>query len=138
MVSSKKTVLEKSKVSKKRASIKSKKSIKSASKKSISKKSSKSSKSTKSSKTLVPIPIPRNEKGLRLDGIMDPDGNYANPLTGKPYTDEYFKWSSLWRNYPVYLEKHKFFDLIEKNQVILLISAILLYSLVSVVRENNK
>ena len=35
---------------------------------------------------------------LAFDGIMDPDGKYPNPLTGKPYSNQYFYHSKRLKN----------------------------------------
>lgn len=53
-------------------------------------------------------------------GILDPDGKYTNPLTGKKYSDTYYQLSSVdpgWRNFPMYKEAKKILKLIENHRV---------------------
>lgn len=53
-------------------------------------------------------------------GILDPDGKYNNPLTGKKYSDTYYQLSTVdpgWRNFPMYKEAKKVLKLIENHRV---------------------
>jgi len=40
-------------------------------------------------------------------GIMDPEGIRENPLTGKPYSDEYKKLAKIWSEFPTYYKAHE-------------------------------
>jgi len=55
-------------------------------------------------------------------GILDPEGKNNNPLTDRPYSDEYKEIAKKWSNFPAY-EKAK--DIIEdiKNYQVILITA---------------
>jgi len=53
-------------------------------------------------------------------GILDPDGKYNNPLTGKKYSDTYYQLSTVypgWRNFHMYKEAKKVLKLIENHRV---------------------
>ena len=66
-----------------------------------------------------------NEIGNKIGnniGIMDPDGINNNPLTDKPYSDNYKKLAKVWRNFPAYDKASEIIDTINKNQVISIIS----------------
>lgn len=64
-------------------------------------------------------------KYMKPDGIMDPEGKYPNPLTGKPYRQIYYETveNSKWYNLITWKEKHIFMNKLHNNQVILLTSA---------------
>ena len=60
---------------------------------------------------------------LKPYGILDPDGNYANPLNGNTsYSDTYYKFSQKWKDYPIYKDKANLFNKIHRNQVLLLVA----------------
>lgn len=53
-------------------------------------------------------------------GILDPDGKYKNPLTGKKYSQKYYDLANIipaWRDFPMYKEAKKIIKLIEKHRV---------------------
>jgi HrpA-like RNA helicase len=53
-------------------------------------------------------------------GILDPEGKYKNPLTGKNYSNQYRNMAKqFWAKLPVYAESKKIIDIINNNQVIL-------------------
>lgn len=56
-------------------------------------------------------------------GILDPDGKNPNPLTDKPYSDEYKELAKKWSNFPVYNQITTIVDDIEKSQVYLVVAA---------------
>ena len=56
-------------------------------------------------------------------GILDPDGKNPNPLTNKPYSDNYKKLALKWKNFPVYSKIEKIVDDIEKSQVYLVVAS---------------
>lgn len=56
-------------------------------------------------------------------GIFDPKGNNKNPLNDKPYSDEYKILSKMWSNLPGYEYGKKFLEILNKNDVVLIISA---------------
>jgi len=58
---------------------------------------------------------------IRADGIMDPDGKYPNPLTGQPYTKQYFVHSKKWKTYKPWEDRMEIFRKIHKYNVILTI-----------------
>lgn len=55
-------------------------------------------------------------------GIMDPKGLNMNPLTDKPYSDNYRELAKIWSTFPVYQKAEYIISEIEKNKVILLIT----------------
>ena len=68
-------------------------------------------------------------------GILDPEGKYPNPYTGKPYSDLYKHIAehaapiltvnnpgSGWRYNRTYLERNKFFKMMADNQAILVVA----------------
>ncbi|ATZ80349.1 putative ATP-dependent RNA helicase [Bodo saltans virus] len=55
-------------------------------------------------------------------GILDPDGKNNNPLTNKPYSDEYKILAKKWREYPAYKNPVNTIQEITDNNVILVIS----------------
>lgn len=56
-------------------------------------------------------------------GILDPEGNNANPLTNEPYSDNYKELAKNWSNLPAYRHTDKILKLIDKNNVVLIISS---------------
>jgi len=52
-------------------------------------------------------------------GILDPEGKHHNPLTDKPYSDEYKKLAKFWSALPVYKQAEKIIKDIQDHQVIL-------------------
>jgi len=58
---------------------------------------------------------------IRADGIMDPDGKYPNPLTGQPYTKQYFVHSKKWKTYKPWQDRMEIFRKIHKYNVLLTI-----------------
>ena len=48
-------------------------------------------------------------------GIMDPSGKNDNPLTNKPYTDEYKKLAKIWSKYPAYDKAEEVINTINKH-----------------------
>jgi hypothetical protein len=68
---------------------------------------------------------------LKPYGILDPEGKYANPLTGYSYSSQYFKYSmgegleegfKPWPQMPVYKDRKIFFNKLHKANVMLVIS----------------
>tara|TARA_B100001057_G_scaffold225724_1_gene226094 strand:+ start:364 stop:3066 length:2703 start_codon:yes stop_codon:yes gene_type:complete len=59
---------------------------------------------------------------IRPDGVFDPDGKYRNPYTGRPYSDNYTKFSKSWRELKTYKEKATIMHKIDKFQIILVIA----------------
>ena len=68
---------------------------------------------------------------IRPDGILDPEGRYPNPFTGKPYSDEYKKnairfdengVNQGWTKYPTWKDRNKIFKMLNNYQIILLIA----------------
>lgn len=64
-------------------------------------------------------------KYMKPDGIMDPEGKYPNPLTGKQYRQVYYDTVAevKWQTLTTWKEKHIFLNKVHNNQVILLTSA---------------
>jgi pre-mRNA-splicing factor ATP-dependent RNA helicase DHX15/PRP43 len=56
-------------------------------------------------------------------GILDPEGKNNNPLTDKPYSENYKKLAQIWKNFPVYQRAREIIQDIRNNQVLLLISS---------------
>jgi len=62
-------------------------------------------------------------------GILDPNGENINPLTGQQYSDEYIKLSKGvdnkkgWTEFPVYKDAKKIIKLINDNQILLVVAA---------------
>lgn len=56
-------------------------------------------------------------------GILDPEGLYLNPLTNKPYSENYKKLAKVWSNFPAYKEAKNIIQDIVDHQVLLIISA---------------
>ena len=56
-------------------------------------------------------------------GILDPLGENLNPLTDKPYTDEYKELAKKWSTLPAYQKSESIIESILSNQVILVISS---------------
>ena len=54
-------------------------------------------------------------------GIMDPNGNKENPLTGEPYTDleAYKEKSEKWRHYKVYEKRNEILQAIKENNIVI-------------------
>lgn len=60
---------------------------------------------------------------LKPYGILDPDGNYPNPLNGNTsYSEKYYEFSPKWREYPIYEDKTALFNKIHKNQALLIVA----------------
>ena len=68
---------------------------------------------------------------LKPYGILDPEGQYPNPLTGYGYSDQYYKFSlgqgleegkKPWSKMPVYNDRKIFFNKLHNCNVMLLIS----------------
>ena len=57
-----------------------------------------------------------------MKGILDPDGNEINPLNNSKYSDEYKKLAKIWSSFPAYENAQNTIDIINKNQVILIVS----------------
>jgi pre-mRNA-splicing factor ATP-dependent RNA helicase DHX15/PRP43 len=55
-------------------------------------------------------------------GILDPLGKFPNPITNKPYSQEYLDLSSKWKEFPAYEQAEFIIQDIYNNQVILVIS----------------
>ena len=55
-------------------------------------------------------------------GIFDFLGQHNNPLTDKPYSDEYKKLAKIWSSFPAYKERNKIVETLKNNQVILIVS----------------
>ena len=55
-------------------------------------------------------------------GILDFKGEKPNPLTGKPYSEEYKKLAQIWSKFPAYEKADEIIKKIKENQVILVIS----------------
>ena len=65
-------------------------------------------------------------------GILDPKGEYINPLTKQPYENVYTEaknrpntyegYAKMWSNLPVYSKRLEFIEEIKKNQVLLVVS----------------
>lgn len=53
-------------------------------------------------------------------GILDPLGLNNNPLTGRPYSDEYKELAKKWSKLPAYKDREKYIDIIRNNKVILI------------------
>lgn len=66
---------------------------------------------------------------IRLDGIMDPDGKYPNPLTGQPYSKQYFHNAKRvengivkgWTIFKPWLDRIEIFKKIHKYNILLTI-----------------
>ena len=65
---------------------------------------------------------------LRPDGILDPEGRYPNPFTGKPYSEKYKEEARRidddgenqgWTKYITWREHKKIFKKLYKNQILL-------------------
>lgn len=54
-------------------------------------------------------------------GILDPFGNYPNPLNNKPYSDKYKELAKIWSSLPAYKKANEIINSIKNNQVILTI-----------------
>lgn len=55
-------------------------------------------------------------------GILDVKGENNNPLTDKPYSDEYKKLAQIWSKFPAYEKANEIIKEIENHQVVLIIS----------------
>lgn len=55
-------------------------------------------------------------------GILDPNGNNMNPLTGEPYSDNYLELAKIWSKFPAYKNAKEIISDIVDNQVLLVIS----------------
>lgn len=55
-------------------------------------------------------------------GILDPQGINLNPLTEKPYSDDYKKLADTWSKFPAYKRARDIIQDIQDNQIILVIS----------------
>ena len=55
-------------------------------------------------------------------GILDPEGKNNNPLTGKPYSDEYKKLARVWSTFPAYKKALEIIADVIKYQVILIVA----------------
>ena len=55
-------------------------------------------------------------------GILDPAGINDNPLTGKPYSQQYKDLAKIWSTFPAYDKATEIIDSIKNNQVILITS----------------
>lgn len=55
-------------------------------------------------------------------GILDPEGKNDNPLTGLPYSDKYKELGKFWSKLPVYKKIHEIIDIVQKHQVVLIVS----------------
>ncbi|AGC02106.1 HrpA-like helicase [Acanthamoeba polyphaga moumouvirus] len=53
-------------------------------------------------------------------GVLDPNGIQPNPLTNKPYSDDYKNLASIWSTYPVYFQAENILRALNENQVIFL------------------
>ncbi|AGF85153.1 helicase [Moumouvirus goulette] len=53
-------------------------------------------------------------------GVLDPNGTELNPLTDKPYSNDYKKLAATWSTYPVYFQAENILRALDKNQVIFL------------------
>lgn len=67
---------------------------------------------------------------IRADGIMDPDGKYPNPLTGQPYSKQYFHHSIRknakgeldgWTKFKPWIDRMDIFRKIHKYNILLTI-----------------
>jgi pre-mRNA-splicing factor ATP-dependent RNA helicase DHX15/PRP43 len=56
-------------------------------------------------------------------GVLDPLGEFPNPLTDKPYSQEYKNLAAKWSKLPAYLKRDEIMQTIRNNQVTLLISS---------------
>lgn len=55
-------------------------------------------------------------------GILDYKGENNNPLTNKPYSDNYKKLANIWKTYPAYKNAKQIINDIQNHQVILVVS----------------
>lgn len=62
------------------------------------------------------------ENTKHVSGILDPDGIYANPLTGYPYSESYRDLSRVWSKLPAYHNASDTISSINSHQVILVVS----------------
>lgn len=62
----------------------------------------------------------------KLQGVLDPHGKYANPLTGLPYSENYIKKATTinpkWSQLRTFEQRMTFFRLILNNQVVVCLS----------------
>ena len=85
-------------------------------------------KSTRSSKHQSSIqPIQLDGFSVLPTGIMDPEGAYPNPFTGRPAT-EYYKFMALkadkpWAEFPPWKDAKKILQLIHDHQILLVIAS---------------
>ncbi len=56
-------------------------------------------------------------------GILDPLGINNNPLTDKPYSDEYKELAKKWSNFPVYKDINNVVRIIKDSQVVIVLSS---------------
>ena len=56
------------------------------------------------------------------NGILDPMGKYPNPLTNKPYSSEYLKYTDQWTTLPVYQDARKIIQQIQEHQILFVVS----------------
>jgi len=59
---------------------------------------------------------------MQNHGILDYKGQYPNPLTGEPYSEDYKKLAEVWSKFPAYENARDIIDKIKSHQVILIIS----------------
>jgi len=55
-------------------------------------------------------------------GILDPKGNYLNPLTGKIYSEKYKELAPSWERLPAYSNPKKIISSLRKNKVTIVVS----------------
>ena len=56
-------------------------------------------------------------------GVLDPEGKYNNPLTDKPYSDNYKELAKKWSSLPAYKEINNILNTISSNQITIVISS---------------
>ena len=54
---------------------------------------------------------------MKENGILDPEGKFKNPLTGKKYSQKYLELAKGWMDLPMYKEAKKIIKLIDKHRV---------------------
>jgi pre-mRNA-splicing factor ATP-dependent RNA helicase DHX15/PRP43 len=58
---------------------------------------------------------------IRPDGVLDPKGKYLNPLTGLPYSKQYFYHSAKWGEYPPLTNAKDILRKIHKYSILLVV-----------------
>lgn len=65
---------------------------------------------------------PKKNPLTQVRGILDPEGNEPNPLTGEVYSEDYRKLAKFWSSLPGYAKRKEILGAIDSAQITFLIS----------------